>query len=108
MSDTKPSSAAAPVSTPIETDGTDLDRLNEIMADPHLTIEQKREYVQSALDDIAAANGEDRASPYEPLESRFFDALSLLADGGHDYADHSEDDEAGQGESSEPVRGSRF
>lgn len=61
------------------------DRLREILADPTLPDRDKRQALQEALDDLQRERGEEPAAAYEPLERRFFDALSLLAEGGHDY-----------------------
>lgn len=69
--------------------GADLaghdDRLREILADPTLPDRDKRQAIQEALEDLQREQGDEPAAAYEPLERRFFDALSLLAEGGHDY-----------------------
>lgn len=61
------------------------DRLTSILADPSLPDRDKRQAIQDALDDLQRERGEEPAAPYEPLEQRFFEALAILAEGGHDY-----------------------
>lgn len=61
------------------------DRLSEILADPSLPDRDKRQALQEALDDLQRERGDAPAAAYEPIEQRFFEALNLLADGGHDY-----------------------
>lgn len=73
--------------------GADLsghdDRLREILDDPTLPDRDKRQALQEALDELQRERGDEPAAAYEPLERRFFDALSLLAEGGHDYDEAS-------------------
>ncbi len=59
--------------------------MREILADPTLPDRDKRQAIQEALEDLQREQGDEPAAAYEPLERRFFDALSLLAEGGHDY-----------------------
>lgn len=65
------------------------ERLRDILADPTLPDRDKRQALQEALDDLQRERGDQPAAAYEPLERRFFDALSLLAEGGHDYDEAS-------------------
>lgn len=61
------------------------ERLSAILDDPTIPDRDKRQAIQEALEDLQRERGEEPAASYEPLEQRFFEALSLLADGGHDY-----------------------
>ncbi len=64
---------------------THEDRLAAILDDPTLPDRDKRQAIQEALEDLQRQRGESPAAAYEPVEQRFFEALGLLADGGHDY-----------------------
>ncbi|WP_279479992.1 hypothetical protein [Aureimonas sp. SK2] len=77
------------------------DRLEAILADPTLPDRDKRLAIQEALEDLQRSRGEEVAASYEPLERRFFEALSLLADGGHDY------DEPGASQEADPLKARR-
>lgn len=79
---------------PDPTFGPHEDRLADILNDRTLPDRDKRQAIQEALEDLQRDRGEEPAASYEPLEQRFFEALTLLADGGHDYdgASSSTDD----------------
>ncbi|WP_416358284.1 hypothetical protein ACLNGM_10445 [Aureimonas phyllosphaerae] len=68
------------------------DRLRDILADPALPDRDKRQAIQEALNELQRERGDELAAAYETLEQRFFDALSLLAEGGHDYEESSRPD----------------
>ncbi|RIY02141.1 hypothetical protein D3218_07560 [Aureimonas flava] len=78
-----------PSSSGAEFSGHD-ERLTAILADPTLPDRDKRQAIQDAFDDLVRERGDEPAAAYETIERRFFEALTLLAEGGHDYDDASD------------------
>jgi len=59
--------------------------IDDLLSDPALTIEEKRDRLAVYTGQTTDRGDVDRGSEFEPLEMQLRDALAMLAEGGHSY-----------------------
>ena len=55
-----------------------IDEIDEIVASPRMSVDERRSLLLNALDDLNARSGMDRIDVHDALRARLVDALAIL------------------------------